>query len=187
VAAHDEIERALALADAALPHQEHAESEDVDEDAMARLARREAIFKERRQPRDRRGRRERRSHERHARAFRLGRELRRTVQAHGHHHAGKVAREQAPQDLRAQGRLHALDEANFALTEHQHAAGSEVLVEARQREPGLLDVRQRDAAVEAGGARQQIEVEAGGGAPRAEQGSDGHAARHDQASGSISP
>ena len=56
-----------------------------------------------------------------------------------------------------------------------------------EREAGLLDVRQRDAALEAGGAGQQIEVEAGRGAARAEQGSDGHAARHDQASGSISP
>ncbi len=178
VAAHDEIERALALADAALAGQEHAEAEDVQQHAVTGFTRREAILQQRRQPGDRRGRRERRAHERDAGPLGLGRQLRRSVQAHRHQHARKVAGEQLAEHMQAQRRFHALDEADFALAEHQHAAGPEILVEAGEREAGLLDVRERDAAVEAGGAGEQVQVEAGARAAGAEQCADRDAARH---------
>ena len=48
MAANDQIERALALADAALARDEDAEAEDVHQHAVANLARRQAVFENRR-------------------------------------------------------------------------------------------------------------------------------------------
>ena len=53
MAAHDEVERAFALADAALPHHQHAEAEDVEEHAVDDLADGEAILEQRRELADR--------------------------------------------------------------------------------------------------------------------------------------
>ena len=59
MSADDEVERALALADAALPHHEHAKAEDVEQHAVDHFADGEAILEQRGQLADRRGRADR--------------------------------------------------------------------------------------------------------------------------------
>ena len=50
-------------------------------------------------------------------------------------------------------RLEALEIADFALAEHEDAAGLQVLVKPGERKTGFLDVRARDDAIQAVGAR----------------------------------
>ena len=71
--------------------------------------------------------------------------------------------------------VEALEIADLALAEDQHAARLEVLVKAGEREAGLLDVRAGDEAVEAVRARQQLERQAERLGPAAEQRADGDA------------
>jgi hypothetical protein len=52
MAANDEVQRAFALADAALSHYEHAEPENVEQHAVNQLAHHEAVFEDRRELRD---------------------------------------------------------------------------------------------------------------------------------------
>ena len=66
MAAHDQVERALALADAALPDHQHAEAENVEQHAVDHFADGEAILEQRRQLADRRGRADPRRQQRHA-------------------------------------------------------------------------------------------------------------------------
>jgi len=47
----------------------------------------------------------------------------------------------------------------FAPAEHEHAASTQVRVEAGQREPRLLRVRNGDAALEACGSGEKLEIE----------------------------
>ena len=68
-----------------------------------------------------------------------------------------------------------LEVADLALAEHQDAALAQVGVEARQRQPGLLRVRDGDAAIEPLAAGQQLEVEAPGRREVAEDRPDGDA------------
>src|SRR5205085_8875998 len=51
------------------------------------------------------------------------------------------------------------EEGDLAVAEHLHAIGVELGKEAPEREPGLLDARQGDGAVEAGGAGDESEPE----------------------------
>src|SRR5262249_20682007 len=62
------------------------------------------------------------------------------------------------------------------LAEDQDAAGSEVLVEAGQRESGLLNMWAGDDATDAVGARQQLERQAERFGSAGEQPADGDAA-----------
>ena len=52
VAAADQVEGAFALADAALAGDEHAEAENVHQHGVQHLAFGEAVFEQRREPRD---------------------------------------------------------------------------------------------------------------------------------------
>ena len=72
-------------------------------------------------------------------------------------------------DVDARRRLEALEIADLALAEDQHASRLEVFVEAGQREAGLLDVRAGDDAIEAVGAGQQLERQAERLGPAAQQ------------------
>ena len=69
-----------------------------------------------------------------------------------------------------------LEIADFALAEHEHAAAAQVGVEARQRQPGFLRVRNGDVAVEPVAAGEQLEIERAGIGQIAQQGGDGDAA-----------
>ena len=57
------------------------------------------------------------------------------------------------------GGVERLEIPDLALAEDEDAAAAQVGVEPREREPGLLRVRNGDVAVEAVGAGQQLEVE----------------------------
>src|SRR2546423_6777759 len=70
MAAHDEVERALGFSDARLALDENAEAVEVEQDAVARLARRESFFQVLRDRRDGDGTDERRLHERQRGALR---------------------------------------------------------------------------------------------------------------------
>src|SRR5436190_11063229 len=65
MSAIDEIERALALADAAVPEEEDADAVDVEETGVQRAAWRHRLFEEVGRANDRRGGHRRRREERH--------------------------------------------------------------------------------------------------------------------------
>ena len=160
VAAVNEVERALALADAALAGDEHAEPEDVHQHGVDHRALGERVLEQRRQLRDRGRRDDRRLQHRQPRALGLDEQLVGRREAAGDHHAGKVERQREAQRLGAAGRLEALEIADLALAEDQDAARLEVLVKPRERQAGLLDVRAGDDAADAGRARQQVDRQA---------------------------
>ena len=168
---HDEVERALALADAALAGQEARRARGCRCSTPCRVSR---------------GAR-RSSSSVVSRAIATGvasavrrsgtparsasaAQLRRAVEPHRDQHARQIAREQAAQRIvRAIG-VSSRSRKRISLSPKiSTRPGAEILVEAGQGEAGLLDVRQGDAALEAGGAGQQIEIEAGRRAARAEQ------------------
>src|SRR5262249_19043251 len=91
----------------------------------------------------------------------------------GDQDARKVESERQPQRLDPRRRLEALEIANLALAENQHAARAEVLVEARERQTGLLDIGAGDAAFEASRPCEKLEREPEALRPAAEEGPDG--------------
>ena len=76
----------------------------------------------------------------------LGQQLRRRRVPAGDEDAGKVVRRDQPQRTCPRRGREALEVADLALAEDQDASGLEVLVEAREREAGLLDVGAGDDA-----------------------------------------
>ena len=157
VAADDQVERALALPDAAFAGDEHAETEHVHQHGVHHRAIGQRIFENRRQLRDRRWRRDRGPDERQTRVLGFGHELGRRSEPPGDDDARKIERERQTERRDARRRVQPFEVADLALPENQDASGPEVFVEARECEARLLDVRARDAAVEAGGAGQQLE------------------------------
>ena len=99
VAAHHELERALALADAALAEQEHADLEHVDEHAVDARARREPFVEQRVEARDGRRRALRADDQRRAGALRLGDERRAADRPRGSRDTSDSAERE--QELRA--------------------------------------------------------------------------------------
>ena len=175
VAEADQLEGALALADAALPHHQHAEAEHVDEDAVARHARRQQVVEQRAQLGEGDRRRQRGAQQRHLRLVggldqAIGR-----LETLGDDDAGVAAAE----DLRDR-RLPGVgvqargEEAHFALPEDEHALGLQRRVEAGQRQPRLLRVGIADRPIEAGPPGQDLELDTGGDRCPYE-GIDGHA------------
>jgi hypothetical protein len=152
VSADDEIEGALALADAALTDDQDAESENVHQHAMDHLANGQAVVEDGGDLRDRERRRHLRPEQRHV--IPLGREqqLGRRRPPAGDQHARDVVAEHRRQRVEAPVGVEALEVSDFALAEHQDPRRPQVFVEAGQREAGLLDVRTADAALEAAAA-----------------------------------
>ncbi len=95
MAADDEVERALALADAALPHHQDAEAEDVEEHAMDHAPHRQVGLEAHSHPRDRDRRRQRRLEHGDAGPVRLVDQLGRRREGIGDDHAGDAAVEHA--------------------------------------------------------------------------------------------
>jgi hypothetical protein len=69
----------------------------------------------------------------------------------------EIERQRETQRPDSRLRLEALQIADLALAEDENAARLEILVEAGERETGLLDVRAGDRATQARGAGQQFE------------------------------
>ena len=176
--AADQIQRAFTLADAALPRHEHAQAENVEQGAVPDFARRHVIFQQRREARDRDRRRQRGPQQRDTGALSLRGQFDGAVQSHRDEHARKIAAEEPAQMMGARCRVELFEKADLALAKDEHAARPQVLVVPRERKACFLDIRQRDAAFETGGAGQQVGVEARGCAARAEQGHNRHARRH---------
>ena len=160
VPAHDQIERALALADAALPGDQDAKAEHVDEHGVDGGPLGQRVLEQRAQLRDRRRRRQCRPQERQGGALRLHDELARRRQASGDDHTGQVVAEREPRRRRPGGRIEPPEVANLALAEDEHSAVLEVLVKPGQRQTGLLHVRAGDRAPQAVGAGDEVEREA---------------------------
>ena len=174
MSADHQVEGAFALADSALPHDEHAQAQDVQEDAMHHLADGEAIFQQRRQLADGGGRADVRRQQRDAGPFRLDHQIGRRREPASQQHTGDVAGKGSPQRLASSSGIEALDEANLALAVNQHASGMQILVESGQCEACLLDVRVGDVAAEAPRAGQQIEGETDRLGAGFQQTADGH-------------
>src|SRR5438105_4095173 len=69
MAADDEIQGALALADAALPHDEYAQPENVEQDGVNDLTDRQRVLEDRGELGNRLGRGRRRAQQRHVHAL----------------------------------------------------------------------------------------------------------------------
>ena len=160
VPAHDEVERALALADAALADEQHAEPEDVHQHRVHDRPLGERVLEQRRQLRDRGRRGDGGLQQRQARALGFDDELPRRREAARDEDAGKIEGEREAQCRDARFRLEALEVPDLALAEDQNAARLEVLVEAGEREPRFLDVRARDDAREPVDAGEHFERQA---------------------------
>ena len=94
MAADDQVERALALADAALAGDQHAEAEDVHQHAWIIVALGEAVLEHRGQlARSRSASATAVLQQRHAARARPRRQLRRRREAAGDQHAGEIVRE----------------------------------------------------------------------------------------------
>ena len=147
VAADDQVERALALADAALPDHSTPSPEDVHQHAVERDARRQQIVEDPAEPRHRVA-------ACRSRVRSSGTLVRSAISDS----AGGGVEALSDEDRRdvvriepAQGRVagrgvERLEVADLALTEHQHAAAAHRGVEAGQRQAGLLRVGIGDAA-----------------------------------------
>ena len=90
VAAHDEVERALALADAALADDQHAQPEDVHQHAVNHLAHGERVVEHAGELGDRQRRGDGGAQQRHLVPLGGREELGRRLPAAGDQHAGNV-------------------------------------------------------------------------------------------------
>ena len=188
MAAHDQIERALALPDAALAHDEHAEAEDVQQHAVQQLADDEAVLENRRHLRHRHGRRHQRPQHRQVAALGFENHLAEHPKAAGDQDARHfVVLAHLAHRVGAVGRVQALEIAHLAVAEHEHASLAEVLVKAREREAGFLGVRAQDAAIEAAAAGENFEIEAQRFGTALQEFADRHAAAHRMLAGLARP
>ena len=147
VAAGHQVERALALADAALPDQQHAQAEHVHEHAVHHLARGQVVLEDGGELADGHRRGHAGAQQRHARGVgrdgHLGRQRQRAGGQHARdaagHGAGR-ARRAAPPAPGPAGSCTSLS------PKIEHPARPQVVVEAGQRQAGLLDVGTGDLA-----------------------------------------
>ena len=158
----DQVERALALADAALADQQHAQAEHVHQHAVDDLARGQVVLEDRGQLADRHRRRDAGAQQRHAGLVGGGRHLGR--QRHAcwwRARTGCRWRTTAPRASSRACRRQALQVAHLAVAVDEHAAGPQVLVIPGQGQAGLLDVGTGDLAVETGGAGDELQRKSG--------------------------
>ena len=157
VAADDQIQRALALADAAVTNDQDTQAEDVEQDAVDDLARREAILENGGELADGGGGRHRRAQNGDLGALALLQYFGGQFRAAGNQQARQCLAETFGQGLPARVGGHAFKEAHFAEAEQQDASGLQVLMKTRQRETGFLDIRAGDVPPEPVGASQQLD------------------------------
>ncbi len=178
VTAHDEVERALALADAALSGHEHAQPQDVEQHTVPHFPWRKSILEQRGQARDGDRRRRLGAQQWHTRLLGFLDELDRRLEAERQQHARQVAREEARDRLTPRGRIHLLEIPDFALAKDQHAARTQIGVEAGKGQARLLDEGNRDATIEARRAGQHVEIQAAALAAQTHERADTHTGRH---------
>src|SRR2546423_14083348 len=161
VAAHDEVERALGFSDARLALDENAKAVEVEQNAVARLARRERFFQVLRDRRDGDGTDERRLHERQRGALRGLDQLGGRRESLGDEDAGDFL------ELKARDRLAPLfgrelaEELQFALADYLHAPLVQVVCESGEREAELLYARRSEVArLRTARAREETEAQA---------------------------
>src|ERR1700749_2113182 len=121
VAARDEVERALGLADARVAFDQHAEAVQVQKYAVARLARRERVFEVFGHFRDGRGTDERRLHERERRGLCRLRKLGGRHQPLRHEHARNLVEFQTRDGLAPLARSQLAEVLQLALAGDLHA------------------------------------------------------------------
>ena len=168
VPADDEVEGALAFPDAAVPCDHDAEAEDVHQHRVQDRPLCQRVLQERRQLGNGRRRHHRGLQHRDASPLGFGDHLRRRWKASCDQHARKIECEGLSERTRARAGVEVLEESDFALTEHEDAAGTQVFLKPGERETGLLRMGVRDQPVETGGAGEQFDGESEGVRPAAE-------------------
>ena len=159
MAAHDQVERALALADAALSDHQDAEAEDVHQHAVDHGPRRQAAVEDGDQPGHglRRGRLRREN--RHAVPIRGLQQRQGRGESLGDDDAREIVGEDASERFAAGVAAERLEVADLTLAQDQCAAGAQVAVEPGQRQPGFLRLRVGDPPRQAGAAGDQFQIE----------------------------
>ncbi len=174
VAATDQIQRTLTLADAAFARDQHAQAQDIEENAVQYFARRHPVFEQRGESCDCGGRGRAGAQDGNAGALGFRQQFGGRLQPQRQYHARKIPGEEACQRLAPVAGRHALEIADLTLAKHQHPARPEVFVESSQGQACFLCIRQRDRPLEASGARQKIKIETGVGSAGPNQGRHRH-------------
>src|SRR5438105_5008873 len=161
VPAGDQVERQLALADSALPQDEHADADHVDEHAVHRRAGGERFLEEALHVVDERAGEVAGAQERDARVVRLALDHVVDGQVLGDDEAGDRQPEEIAHARLRFARLERREVAHLRIAEHLQAVLVDVLGESAQREPRLLDARADHAAIETAlpGEKLQPQVE----------------------------
>ena len=134
MAAHDQIERAFALPDAALADDEHAKAKDVEQHAVQQLADDEAVFEDGGDLRHGDRRRHQRPQHRQAAPFRFEDHLAEHAQPAGDQNARHfVVLAHLPHGIGAICRIQTFEIANLAVAEDEHAPFAQIFVEPRAR------------------------------------------------------
>ena len=163
VAAVDEVQGTFRLADPALPHDQDAQAEDVDQDGVEVEAQGQPLLQEGGESLDERSGLRRRDQDRDAPRFRFRRQLGGGVQALGHHEARDAAGGQALQHGGAARRRQLAQVSELAGAEDLHPAVADVIRVPGEGEARTLDAGEGDDLIEAGRPRHQPQPQCGGG------------------------
>src|SRR5882762_6631606 len=159
VAAGDQVEGQLALADAALPQDEDTHADHVDEHSVDRGAGGERLLQELLDVVDEGAGEVAGAQERNPRVGGLALDPVIHRQVLGHHQACDGELEEIADALERRVMPERRQVADLGVSEDLQAVLVDVLGEAAEREPGLLDARAHDAPVEAVLAGEQLEAE----------------------------
>src|SRR2546423_3570957 len=146
VAAHDEVKRALGLPHPRLASDEDAQAVEVEQNAVARLTRRESFLQVLRDLRDGDGADERRLHERERRALGGLDEFGGRREPFRDKDAGDFLELKARDCFAPLLRRELAEVLQFALADYLHAPLVQVVREARERESELLYARRTEVA-----------------------------------------
>jgi hypothetical protein len=158
VSADDQIQRALALADAALADDQHAEPEDVHQHAMDDGTWGQVDVERVGQPVHQQRRRGAGFHDGKPGAIGFSQHFGRGMKTGGDDEARDGVRKHLADDRDTLLVAERLEEPDLALAEDEHTSFAQVLVEPGEGQSGLLGMRIGDAPVDAGRAGQQLEV-----------------------------
>ena len=143
------------------------------------LPRDEAVLEHRAHLRHRHGRRHQRAQHRQMRALGFEDHLAERPQAPGNQDARHfVVLAHLAHGIGAIDGIEAFQVADLAVAEDEDASFAEVLVEAREGQAGLLDVRAQDPAIEAAATREELEIQPQRFGAALEKRADRHACRH---------
>ena len=162
MAADDQIERALALADAAVSDDQDAQPENVHQHAVHHLANGERIVEERGDLGDRNRRCNSRAQHWHSVRVGCREQIGRSPATAGDQHARNLVREHRAEHGHAGVVIEALEVTHLAFAEHEDPRRPKILMEASKREPGLLDMRAGDGSIEAAASAQEFERKSDG-------------------------